>query len=167
MNAANDDRDHALEADLIAYLDGELDTEATHQLEERLSEDADLRRRLQQHQAAWDLLDELPNPRVDERFAQTTVEMVAGSAKDEVDQAQHRAGRRRRVVWLLGCSLTLAAAIGGYALTTLVTSLPNRRLVEDLPVLENLDAYRHAEDIEFLRALQSEGLFTVEAEDAL
>ena len=38
----------------------------------------------------------------------------------------------------------------------------NRELLEDLPVLENLDAYRQVGDIQFLRTLARERLFDQE-----
>ena len=62
-NTADGKFDSPPDDDLIAYLDGELSAEASDEIERRLSEDANLRRRLQLHQAAWDLLEEVPAPR--------------------------------------------------------------------------------------------------------
>ena len=46
---------------LVAYLDGELDSEMRSDLEQRLMDDASLRSRLQTLQRGWDWLDELPD----------------------------------------------------------------------------------------------------------
>lgn len=42
---------------------------------------------------------------------------------------------------------------------------PDAQLVRDLPVIENLDQYLVADDIEFLRDLQRDGLFAMEVTD--
>jgi hypothetical protein len=67
--------------------------------------------------------------------------------------------------WLLVIAVAVLSTLTGYFLVNSTLSTPNRQLVEDLPLIENLDAYRHAEQIEFLRALQREGLFTLEVRD--
>lgn len=152
--------------ELVAYLDGELDAESRHRLEERLSSNPALRQKLKEFQKAWDLLDELPREQVDDSFTQTTVEMVAVHAEDEVNQQARSVARRR----LLGLSLTvavvLAAGAGGYWLAYAKLSETNRRLVEDLPILDHLDAYQNAGSIDFLRGLEREGLFREEESDA-
>ena len=113
------------------------------------------------------MLDELPRTDVGNRFTQTTIEMVA------VSLADHQAGTTRsdemhdKIAWALGGVLSLVAAFFGYVLVAAVLHSPNRQLVKDLSVIENLDEYRAAEDIEFLRALEREGLFTVEVDSEL
>jgi hypothetical protein len=39
---------------------------------------------------------------------------------------------------------------------------PNRQLIDNLPLLENLDEYRQIDDIEFLRMLYQDGVFDSE-----
>ncbi len=162
MNESSHKGNSATDEQLIAYLDGELNTEAARQLDQRLANEPQLQQRLQQHQRAWDMLDELPHTDVGERFTHTTVEMVAVSIADHVDETSQTTARRSKLVWLAGGMLSIAASIVGYFVVASALSNPNRQLVEDLRVIENLDAYRAAEDIEFLRALESEGLFTGE-----
>lgn len=150
---------------LVAYLDGELDAASAQQIDKRLANESELRQRLQQHQRAWDMLDELPRSAVSDQFTQTTVEMVAISVADSVDETTKTEAVRSKFIWLLGAAVSLAAAIGGYSMVASVLAEPNRQLVEDLHIIENLDAYRATEDIDFLRALEAEGLFTVELDD--
>jgi anti-sigma factor RsiW len=156
---ANDDA-------LVAYLDGELDPEASRAFERRLSEDPALRRRLQQHQQAWDLLENMPHTEVGDTFTRTTVEMVAVSAAEDVQKVKRAQGRRRRALWAACGGGLLGAASAGYLCVSLMLSAPDRQLVKDLPIIENLDAYRNAETVDFLRALQKENLFAAEVEDA-
>ncbi|MEX0585756.1 MAG: hypothetical protein WD176_03880, partial [Pirellulales bacterium] len=55
-----------LKADLVAYLDGELDAETSRELENLLATDPNARDEMQRMEQAWDLLDELPRAEVDE-----------------------------------------------------------------------------------------------------
>ena len=163
MNAERMPTDETQEdfpADLVAYLDGELDARQTQAVEERLSSDAAYRRQLRELQQAWDLLDQLPKADVDETFTRTTVAMVAVSASGDVEQAQVRRGRTRRWLWSIGSVATVAALAAGYVAVSIVVSRENRRLLRDLPVIERLDEYRYVDSVEFLRTLEREGLFT-------
>ena len=75
--------------------------------------------------------------------------------------------QRQRLTWWIAAEVIVVAALLGFLIVRLVVTAPNRQLVKDLDLLENLDAYRHAEDVEFLRSLEREGLFSVESEDDL
>ena len=56
-----------------------------------------------------------------------------------------------------------AALAAGFLAVMLFAPDPNRQLLQDLPVLENLDEYRQIGDIEFLRMLRDQGLFAKES----
>jgi anti-sigma factor RsiW len=157
--------DEAIEQ-LVAYLDGELDAESTRQVERRLAEDVDYRRELKHLQRAWDLLDDLPRAEASETFTQTTVEMVALSAAADLETAQGDERRQHRWRWAIGVSGTLVAGLAGYLLISSYLSRPNSQLVRDLPVIENVDVYRVADSVEFLRQLDQAGLFNEEVDDA-
>ncbi|HRX80276.1 MAG: hypothetical protein H6821_02385 [Planctomycetaceae bacterium] len=167
MSEPNKQHDTKIDEELVAYLDGELDVEAASRFDARLASDAALREKLKQHQQTWDLLDELPRADVGDRFTQTTVEMVAVSVAGQVEDAGRQVARRAQFSWLFGGAVALVAAAAGYGLITSITTASNQQLVKDLRVLENLDEYRAVEDIEFLRALEREGLFTSEVVDGL
>jgi anti-sigma factor RsiW len=159
QNQETADNGNLIGEDLMAYLDGELGEDARRQLQERLAGDVELRQKLKEFQQTWDMLDELPREPVDDTFTRVTVEMVAQHAEGEVERHARRMGRRRKLAWIGGVSAALLAGIAGFVYTNWSLSEPNRRLVEDLPILQHLDAYRHAESIEFLRMLEREGLF--------
>ena len=63
------------------------------------------------------------------------------------------------------CSPLAAAA--GYRLVDRAASRRNEQLVRDLPVIENVDVYRHIDSIDFLRRLEEEQIFGEETGDAI
>ena len=77
MNLLTDDS--PLEPDdelLVAYVDGELDNDSRTQLEDRLLDDEELRRRLQDLQQGWDYLDDFPAMVPCEKLVESTLELV-------------------------------------------------------------------------------------------
>ncbi len=157
--------DPQLTAELVAYLDGELDAEASRRIEELLATSPEVRERLIHLEQTWDLLDELPRVCVGDVFTRSTIEMVA-LKQEEALEHDAPSGRRGWRQFLLPTASLLAAAVLGWLALPLVWPDPNRRLLEDLPVLEHLDEYQQVGDIEFLRRLQAEGLFAEEQSDA-
>ena len=154
-----------VEQELVAYLDGELDVQAAQQVEQRLAEDPEYRGRLQELDQAWDLLDQLPHVEAPDDFTQSTVEMVAMTAENDLERLQTGASWRRGLRWIVGGGGVVAAAVIGYFLIAVRVDSPNQQLVRDLPVIENIDLYRHVESVEFLRQLNNEGLFVEEMEE--
>src|SRR3972149_1096545 len=150
---------NSLEEQLVAYLDGELDAQSSRQIEELLASDPEVRLKLQRLERTWELLDELETTPAGEKFTRTTLEMVALAAQEDVQKTLDEAPRRRRRRWLVGGVGLLAAGLAGFLAITLPMRDPNRRLLQDLPVLEYLDEYSHIQDIQFLRLLQKEGRF--------
>jgi anti-sigma factor RsiW len=144
---------------LTAYLDGELDAELSRQIEERLAAEPALRQQLQHLEQAWRVLDDLPRQEVAATFASTTLAMAAVREADSI--AGDSTSSKPALRWLLGAGLLAGAAAVGFGLVALTRPQPNQLLLEDLPVIENLDAYRHAESIEYLRKLKAAGLFDV------
>ena len=110
-------------------------------------------------------MDELDAAPVGEPFTQTTLEMVAVAAHEDVERDRAEAPRRRRRRLLTVGGGLLAAAAAGFLAVVCSAPDPNRQLLEDLPVLENFDEYRQVESIEFLRELRDKGLFSAEDAD--
>lgn len=151
---------------LMAYLDQEMPPAARKQFEDQLSTDSELRQRMKDYQQTWDLLDELPRDHVDDDFTRITVEMVAVHAEGEAARKARMIARWRMAGLGLGLTAAVVAGLVGYSLTSSSLSAANRQLVEDLPILQQLDAYQSAGSIEFLRTLESEGLFLEEGDES-
>ncbi len=155
-----------IQEELVAYLDGELDAAASDRVERRLADDPAYRLKLKQLQSAWDLLDELPRAPVTETFTQTTVEMVALTAEADAINAQHHLGQQRWWKWLALAASVLIACVASYAVMSQRLDRPNQRLVKDLPVIENVELYRVADSVDFLRSLEQASLFNEDQSDA-
>lgn len=168
MNERNDiaTADDPVQEELSAYLDGELDAEARAEVERRLAADEAYRVRLKRMEDAWSLLDALPRTEADASFTQSTVEMVAVAAKEEVQEVQRTNAQRRWLGWACGVAVVVLAGLIGYRLVDRAVSAENEQLLEDLPVIENMELYRHVDNIDFLRQLEAEGLFTESVENA-
>ncbi len=149
----------SIEEQLVAYLDGELDGESCRHIEELLAVDPEVRRKLHWLEQTWEMLDELDTAPVGEDFTRSTMEMVALAAEEDVRKSAEEAPRRRRRKWLLCGGGMLAAGAAGFMVFVLTAANPNKELLKDLPVLENLDEYQQIQDIKFLRMLQESGLF--------
>ena len=148
-----------LDEQLIAYLDGDLGDAERVAVEQRLADDDDFRVRLRTLERSWDMLDLLPGVEVSNSFARSTVEMTVVSAEEEAETQLVQISRKRRTGLLVGTVAVVLAMSLTYWMVTKRLDRPNRELVRDLPVIENVDQYHTVEDIEFLRRLAEEGLF--------
>ena len=147
-----------LHDELTAYLDGELDPESVRRVEDRLARDAEYRDELHRLERTWNLLDRLPRATVSDEFTKTTIEMVAVAAGEDAEAVQHVVPRRGRGR-LYSALAALAAGVAGFFIGHSLWPDPNRQLLEDLNVIQNFDQYYQADNIEFLRLLDSQGLF--------
>lgn len=155
-----------LEEQLVAYLDGELDEEAGRRVEALLASDPKIRDALARLEQTWDALDRLGGAQVDETFTQSTLEMVAVAAEEDVQEQQQQAPRKRRRQWLIGSGSLVAAAVVGFLAVMLFWPDPNQQLLQDLPVLQDLDQYRQIPNVEFLERLYQEDLFPEAGDEA-
>ncbi len=166
MHESDPSQSERLDEELVAYLDGQLDRQSARQVEQRLASEEPVRRRLQELAQSWDLLDQLPHAVADDAFVRSTVEMVAVAAEQEVAEQQAAEPRRRRRRWLRGGGAALAVALAGYVVAANVWTDPNEKLIRDLSVIENQERYKQAGDVDFLKKLNEEGLFSDETSDA-
>jgi anti-sigma factor RsiW len=144
-------------AALIAYLDGELDEEASRELEARLSRDPAARAELEALRQTWELLDYLPATEPSPEFTHRTLERVTAQ------RAAADAARRRRRRWgaALGwvAAVLLAAAVGFGGVSLLPRDPTDEDLARDLRLIENKRLYEQVDDVEFLRELDHPDLF--------
>jgi anti-sigma factor RsiW len=154
-----------IEEQLVAYLDGELDHERTVQVEALLARDPGAREELIRLERTWSLLDGLERPQVDETFTRTTIEMVAVAEEEKLARERAEAPRRRRRRWLIGGAGLLGAVLAGFFAVVLLRPDPDRQLIEDLPLLLDYDEYNQIDDVEFLKMLHEQKLFTKDTPD--
>ena len=153
MPPSSDDHLQRLE-EIVAYLDGELSAEESARVEQRLASDEEYRQQLQSIERAWLALDQLPQEYVDDRFSRTTMEMAVKAAATEVQErtmALPVVQRRRRFSSVLAAC---AAAALGFLVFRLAWQGPDRALLADLPVVDNVDVYTQFDSPEFIRSLQ-------------
>lgn len=156
------------QADLVAYLDGELHGEAAQSLEARLGRDARLRAEADSLKRAWDLLDFLPQPEPSPSFTERTLSLVepAGLPRrsGELPRRVYPAGSWPwgRVALGVGwaAALLLAGWLGyrGYGLVS-PRQPGDAELLRDLRVIENKRLYDLVEDLQFLEQLDHPDLF--------
>jgi len=149
-------------AELVAYLDGELDAAGRRRVEARLQSDPRLHAEADAYRQTWALLDHLPAPETSPTFASRTLVQIA--SKTGSSAAPSRFRPLRLLAWAAG--ILLAAGIG-YALT------PARQLTIDLdsdPVykadprlIENLSLYLAVENMDYLHSLDTSELFGEDA----
>lgn len=144
---------------LVAYLDGELDKENAARIESQLATDSELRGRLDSLSGVWTMLDELERPQADRELTETTLEMVALAASSDSGDGNGTLSRRRLRRVLTVASVISTAFLLGFICVAIARPDGNRRLLEDLAVVEQLDELRQIDDIIFLRKLRKSGLF--------
>jgi hypothetical protein len=160
-NSANIEDDSLVEQ-LVAYLDGELGTEDSRRIEQMLATDPKVRLTLQQLDRTWHMLGELDTTPVDDRFTQSTLEMVAVAAAAEVEQIRAEKPRLRRRRWFVAVVSVVLAGISGYLLAGQLLPNPAKRMQQEWPILANLDMYEELGGRDFLNRLHDEKMFTEE-----
>ncbi len=147
-----------LDEELVAYLDGELSAEQNQLVEQRLGSDPVYRERLRELEKTWDLLDELPTGEPTQSFTQSTLELV-------LNEDTRLQLNKQRKPWTLPLrvlafsAMPLALFGSAFAATCYWQNQPYRKLLQDLPVIENVDMFTKVEDLRFLELLEQEGLF--------
>lgn len=154
-----------VEEELVAYLDEELEPEHRARVEHRLAEDSLYRDKLRHMQKSWDMLDLLARSEPDQEFTRTTVAMVALKAKDAVQEQKQSTQRQGFLFRLAVAAGMLACALISFGIGSWMLGAPDRQLVQDLPLIEQLDAYTRAESVAFLQLLDKHGLFLPETEN--
>jgi hypothetical protein len=141
-------------ANLVAYLDGELNDAEARAISTKLTRSATARRELEALEKTWELLEHLPRPQPSPEFTARTLTEVQklSQAGDEFESAVKRRAQHalRAVLWMAASMTALGV---GYAITQWVWPNPTERLTRDLSIAEHLDEYRDVGTFEFLQEL--------------
>ncbi|MCA8990354.1 MAG: hypothetical protein KDA69_01970 [Planctomycetaceae bacterium] len=147
-----EDRDN-----LVAYLDGELDESGTRRIEGVLGQSSVARTDVEQLARTYDLLDELDTPKASESFTERTI------ASAKLEQIKPSLAQHPWFVFLRRVSpiggwaivMVVAAAIG-FSITRLGVPQDDDVLLENYPVIKELDVYSETGNYEFLDRLSRE-----------
>ena len=153
-------------ADLVAYLDGELQGEAARRVEARMAHDQGVRAEADSLKRAWDLLDFLPRPpEASPNFTHRTLEKLEPiRAAGEHDKAARTTGTQpvpgrwaRRLLFGAGwaAAVVLAAFLGqrGFNWWAGPVKPGERELVRELRLIENKRLYDAVEDKDELQEI--------------
>jgi hypothetical protein len=176
-NPPADDLPDPEEAELIAYLDGELDPADARKVEDRLDEDPAFRAKADALKKSYDLLDYLPRPEPSPTFATRTLDRLPTS-RSSVESSPVPSGPTaalaapappsRPWAWAAGIAVAAAVALGaGYFAADTARKFfhpppakdPDDIPLADLRVIENLPLYAVADDLEFVTRLADPELF--------
>jgi hypothetical protein len=145
---------------LIAYLDGELDETTARLIEQKLARSDTARHDVEMLVRTWDLLDLLERPRVTQEFTTRTLALAQADVQpSRFSQIDWQRPLRRTVIFALWLATLGAMAAFGWTVTRRWVPNEAQMLIDDLPVIENLDLYTEVDSIEFLRELRRSGSF--------
>ena len=150
--------------DLVAYLDGELEGDQTRAIDQALVNSPVARHEVEMLTRTWEMLDLLPQEKAPDTFTQTTMQTIRleDSTEPKVDLNRFLPQVRlvaMAFVWLLGVSISSWL---GFTIANQWVDNPTDRLVEDLPVIQNMELYQSldiedGDGIDFLKELERTG----------
>jgi anti-sigma factor RsiW len=143
--------------DFVAYLDGELDDEATRKIEAVIAQSEVARGDMEALAQTYELLDTLERAEASDDFATRTMATIRVDElrPDPRDSWWYRATRQGGAIAVWAAALIGAAAVG-YLTTSRWVRTPADELVEQLPLIEQLDLYTEVGNIEFLQRLSTQ-----------
>lgn len=169
----HDDEPELDDAELIAYLDGELAPNEAQKLESKLAFDAEARTRATEYKKTYDLLDYLPKPEPSADFTNRTLTRIQpaftpGSASSQafiLNTALPRARRRwpELAFWSLAVLFAGGLGYGAHSLAKPYLA-PKKEAFDqaDLPMIHELPLFLGVDDLDFLRKLHEADLFDEE-----
>ncbi len=142
---------------LAAYLDGELDENGTRRIESVLTASEVARNDIDLLARTYEMLDLLPRPKVAQDFTERTIATarLTEFRQPISRQAWFRSVQRGMVFGLWGIAM-LAAGMFGYSLTNRWVPRQDDVLLEQLPVIQNVDVYLETGSVEFLHELAAQ-----------
>ncbi len=153
-------------AELVAYLDGELDDAGTQAVEAKIATNPDARAELDAMKQTWGMLDFLPKASPSPNFTNRTMERLSlekvGPKKTMPMRGTHP--WLTRFAW---AAAVLIALGGGYLISANAFRTPTPEPIPDadLPLMDNLRIaekwrfYENADDLEFVKKLTNPDLF--------
>ncbi|MHC5538613.1 anti-sigma factor family protein [Singulisphaera rosea] len=139
---------------LVAYIDGELNEAESRVIATKLTKSPTARREVEALEKTWELLDQLPRPKVSEEFTARTLSEVQqlSLAGDRFESAVKRTAAHAGHVaaWVAASFVAIGV---GYALMQWAWPNPTARLARDLSIAEHYDEYHDVGSFNFLEDL--------------
>lgn len=174
MSDAHDNSDDApapgdpVTEELVAYLDGELDILDAQAVAAKISLNPALRAEADGLKRAWDVLDMLPKPRPSVGFASKTVShvvpVIPAATAAATMAAMPVVPTAGRAWWPVAAALVVVGGLAGYFGRGALVSPRDERaadaeMIGELSLLQNARLYRHVDDMDYLRKLDTPELF--------
>ncbi|HEV3121039.1 MAG TPA: hypothetical protein VGY53_04015 [Isosphaeraceae bacterium] len=150
-------------ANLVAYIDGELNDAESRAIATKLTQSVTARRELEALEKTWELLDFLPRPEPTAGFTERTLSQVQLHVEREgrfLNLADAAAQRVIRVAVLVVSSLATLALC--YVAARWIWPDPTARLERNLSVADHLDQYLDIGSYDFLSRLDQSPEFSDE-----
>lgn len=136
---------------LVAYLDGELTSDESAAVRERITRDPELKKRVEELQASWALLDQLPAPSPNPQLAQSTIELITqGLVQSEQVTLVNRLRQYR---WYAVAIVSAASILVGVWISSAQHRAFQQAVVDDLFVLTHLRELESIDSLEWLEKL--------------
>ncbi len=143
-------------ANLVAFIDGELTEAESRALTTKLTHSATARREVELLKKTWEVLDNLPRPRVTDQFHERTLSYVRSIEIHKVRRFEPLRKGSSTAIKFAACLLTaVASSAVGYAVVRQAWPNPDERVVRDLSLAEHLDEYLEIGRFEFLDHLKN------------
>lgn len=147
-----EDRDN-----LAAYLDGELDEHATRRIESILTSSSVARNDVEILARTYDLLDLLPRPVAGKDFTEKTLIIARQEGQTQPILQQEWVRKLQEVVPLASWFAAIfVAACLGYLVTNRWIPRNDDLLLNQFPLIQNLDLYSEVGNVEFLEKLSKD-----------
>lgn len=143
--------------DLVAWLDGEVDDEASQQIETQVNVDPRVRAEADTLRQVWEMLDYLPKAEAPPNFTQRTMDRLAPQPKTTQLTPVRKTFTRRAASWIL--ALLIPGLISFAAVTWYLSRPDEQDLVRELSVVEHLRYYQDVQELAFLQKLDQSDLF--------
>ena len=152
-------------ANLVAYLDGELEESEAAAIEKTLAMNSTARHEVGLLNKTWHMLDVLPAAKASIEFtSQTLTRLKVIQEKPSLqDQPWFSSACRGTIIAGWVAALAFSAVIG-FNVTIRWIPNPNQQLIEELPLIENLHIYTEVKDYKFLKELVKRGQFDADQE---
>jgi anti-sigma factor RsiW len=156
-------------AELVAYLDGELDEASTQAVEAKIAADPAVRSELEMLKQTWGMLDYLPKATPSANFTNRTMERMTLERAASPTKTAPMASRQR--AWPIGATwaaaILLALVAGYYSAAQLWPAPPDIEAIPeaDLPLVQHLRLaekwyyYDNVDDLDFVKKLSQPDLF--------